>query len=79
MQRHDMPPSWTDERLKREVPMVTTVIRLLALHGAVVLATKHPEMGADVKKILLEQLDHMEGVFKTYGLAEPPQGWRGDA
>ena len=76
----DTPPkSWSNpELLARTITLETTVLRALTIHGAMVLATKHPLMGRRFTKAVLEDmLDHLEAMFEEMGLEKPACGWRG--
>ena len=77
----DTPPkSWFNpELLAQTITLETTVLRALTFHGAMVLATKHPQLGhGSTKAILEDMLDHLEAMFEELGLEKPACGWRGE-
>lgn len=75
----DPPPGWTNPHiLAQPISLETTVLRALAIHGAIVLATKHPNMGRPSKAILMDVRDHLEAMLEDRGLERPSHGWRGE-
>lgn len=72
------PPTWFNKGLlEQTVTFETTVLRAMTFHGAMVLASKHPEIGAGAKAVIEDMLDHLEAMFESLGLERPEQGWRG--
>jgi len=54
-----------------------TLVELLAVHGAVVMALKHP-LNCGLSSILQRHfLDTAEMLLEEHGIEEPPEGWRG--
>jgi hypothetical protein len=75
----EIPPEYLDQRtMQRDVELHMSVLKLLALHGAAVLALKHPEMPADAAKLLNELATKMEYILEEIGLPEPASSWRGE-
>ena len=75
-----IPESWTDQGLlARPITLETTVLRALIFHAAMVLATKHPNVGDHARRIVEDMLDHLEAMFEANGLEPPAHGWRGQA
>ncbi len=77
-EKREAPASWRDEEgMKRRVVLDVSLLDLLAVDGAVVLACKHPGMGLYIRPLLEGLLDTIEAVFVEASLEEPPHGWRG--
>ena len=71
------PPSWTNPELQEmQCTFVMDVLTALAVHGAVALAVKHPQIGACARERLETVLARLELKFEEVGLERPETGWR---
>jgi hypothetical protein len=74
-----IPPQYYDPRImERDIELHLSTLKLLALHGATVLALKHPNMPSGTAKLLEELVGKMEYILEEQGLPEPAMGWRGE-
>ena len=61
----------------RPVTLTVPLLELMAVHGAVALALKHPLNNGTSTFLQIHFLDTAERLMEEAGLAEPPEGWRG--
>lgn len=79
-----MPESWQSEELlaslREEVDFIVPAYILVAVHGNLVLALKHPDNPqGPAREAASAFLDMLEEIFRAIGLEEPSWGWRGAA
>ncbi len=76
-----IPESWITPEvqvaLERPAILIMPGFFWLAVHGALVLATKHPLNTGPLRMLMLEILDRMEEKFEAEGIPQPPESWRG--
>jgi len=74
-----LPPSWYDPNITgRVIPLYTSIWRATAIHGGLVLALKHPDIGPSVRGVLEAVVTNLELAFKEEGLEAPAGGWRAE-
>ncbi|KKK50917.1 hypothetical protein LCGC14_3120200 [marine sediment metagenome] len=73
----NLPDSWRDAEILSNRPVIEeTILNWIAVHGAVVLASRHPAMFTGTKIVLREFISTLEAMFESYGLDPPDGGWR---
>jgi len=60
-------------KLSDTVEINAALCKWMAIHGALCLALRHPEMGASVREVLLECVAKLEALFLGTGLLTPEE------